>query len=118
MNPISHEHPDVSGGQVRAATFGAMDGLVTNISLVAGVGGAGASAHTIILSGVAGLIAGAIRHFGDGDDPPPASPSVAGADETVAANAANADGTAARSFDDAVAKLRSDFERSQEKLRK
>ncbi|WP_442903272.1 VIT1/CCC1 transporter family protein [Gordonia sp. YY1] len=57
--PISHEHPDVSGGRVRAATFGAMDGLVTNISLVAGVGGAGASAHTIILSGVAGLIAGA-----------------------------------------------------------
>ncbi len=59
MNPISHEHPDVSGGRVRAATFGAMDGLVTNISLVAGVGGAGASAHTIVLSGVAGLIAGA-----------------------------------------------------------
>ncbi|GAC52844.1 hypothetical protein GOAMI_15_00330 [Gordonia amicalis NBRC 100051 = JCM 11271] len=59
MNPISHEHADVSGGRVRAATFGAMDGLVTNISLVAGVGGAGASAHTIVLSGVAGLIAGA-----------------------------------------------------------
>ncbi len=74
-----------------------------------------AVAVTLLL---AGLIAGAIRHFGDGDDPPPASPSVAGADETVAANAANADGTAARSFDDAVAKLRSDFERSQEKLRK
>ncbi|MFV3116055.1 MULTISPECIES: VIT1/CCC1 transporter family protein [Gordonia] len=36
-----------------------MDGLGTNISLVAGVGGAGASAHTIVLSGVAGLIAGA-----------------------------------------------------------
>lgn len=58
-NPISHEHADVSGGRVRAATFGAMDGLVTNISLVAGVGGAGASSHTIVLSGVAGLIAGA-----------------------------------------------------------
>ncbi len=56
---VSHTHADVAGGRVRAATFGAMDGLVTNISLVAGVGGAGAGAHTIILSGVAGLIAGA-----------------------------------------------------------
>lgn len=55
----THTHADVGGGRVRAATFGAMDGLVTNISLVAGVGGAGAGAHTIILSGVAGLIAGA-----------------------------------------------------------
>ncbi|MDL9938899.1 VIT1/CCC1 transporter family protein [Gordonia sp. ABSL1-1] len=56
---VGHTHADVSGGSLRAATFGAMDGLVTNISLVAGVGGAGASAHTIVLSGVAGLIAGA-----------------------------------------------------------
>lgn len=36
-----------------------MDGLVTNISLVAGVGASGASGHTIVLSGVAGLVAGA-----------------------------------------------------------
>ncbi|GAC66547.1 VIT1/CCC1 transporter family protein [Gordonia soli] len=56
---VGHTHADVSGGRLRAATFGAMDGLVTNISLVAGVGGAGASAHTIVLSGVAGLVAGA-----------------------------------------------------------
>lgn len=56
---IGHTHADVSGGRLRAATFGAMDGLVTNISLVAGVGGAGASSKTIILSGVAGLVAGA-----------------------------------------------------------
>jgi VIT1/CCC1 family predicted Fe2+/Mn2+ transporter len=40
--------------------FGAMDGLVTNIALIAGVGGGGASAKTIILTGVAGLVAGAI----------------------------------------------------------
>ena len=32
-----HHHRDVSGGALRAATFGAMDGLVTNIALVAGV---------------------------------------------------------------------------------
>jgi VIT1/CCC1 family predicted Fe2+/Mn2+ transporter len=36
-----------------------MDGLVTNISLVAGVGGGGASAHVIVLTGMAGLVAGA-----------------------------------------------------------
>ena len=36
-----------------------MDGLVSNTALVAGVGGAGVSSHTIVLSGVAGLIAGA-----------------------------------------------------------
>jgi VIT1/CCC1 family predicted Fe2+/Mn2+ transporter len=55
-----HHHRDVSGGWLRAATFGAMDGLVTNISLIAGVGGAGAGAHTIIITGTAGLVAGAI----------------------------------------------------------
>jgi len=54
-----HHHADVSGGWLRAATFGAMDGLVTNIALVAGVGGGGADRHTIILTGMAGLVAGA-----------------------------------------------------------
>ncbi len=39
--------------------FGAMVGLVTNISLVAGVGAAGASARTVVLTGAAGLVAGA-----------------------------------------------------------
>ncbi|GHJ49767.1 membrane protein [Catellatospora sp. TT07R-123] len=57
---IDHEHADVSGGWLRAAVFGAMDGLVTNIGLIAGVGGAGVAAHTIALTGVAGLVAGAI----------------------------------------------------------
>ena len=36
-----HSHADVSGGWLRAAVFGAMDGLVTNTALVAGVGGGG-----------------------------------------------------------------------------
>jgi VIT1/CCC1 family predicted Fe2+/Mn2+ transporter len=57
---VEHHHADVSGGWLRAATFGAMDGLVTNIALIAGVGGGGAGRHTLILSGVAGLVAGAI----------------------------------------------------------
>lgn len=56
---VGHTHRDVSGGWLRPAVFGAMDGLVTNIALVAGVGGAGASHDFIVLSGVAGLIAGA-----------------------------------------------------------
>ena len=55
-----HTHADVSGGWLRAAVFGAMDGLVTNTALVAGVAGGGVGAHAVVLSGVAGLAAGAI----------------------------------------------------------
>ncbi len=55
---IDHQHADVSGGWLRAATFGAMDGLVSNTALIAGVA-ASASAQTVVLSGVAGLLAGA-----------------------------------------------------------
>jgi len=39
--------------------FGAVDGLVTNASLIAGLGGGGVSAHAIVLTGVAALVAGA-----------------------------------------------------------
>src|SRR4051795_10604756 len=53
-----HRHSDVSGGWLRAATFGAMDGLVSNTALIAGVGAA-ADAHTVVISGFAGLVAGA-----------------------------------------------------------
>ena len=55
---FDHRHSDVSGGWLRAATFGAMDGLVSNTALIAGVAAA-ASAHTVVISGVAGLLAGA-----------------------------------------------------------
>jgi VIT1/CCC1 family predicted Fe2+/Mn2+ transporter len=55
----SHRHRDVSGGTLRPTVFGAVDGLVTNASLIAGVGGGGVSAHAIILTGVASLVAGA-----------------------------------------------------------
>jgi vacuolar iron transporter family protein len=55
-----HSHSDVSGGWLRAAVFGAMDGLVTNTALVAGVGGGGAPPRAIVLAGVASLVAGAI----------------------------------------------------------
>jgi VIT1/CCC1 family predicted Fe2+/Mn2+ transporter len=55
----SHSHRDVSGGWLRPTVFGAVDGLVTNTSLIAGLGGGGVSAHTVILTGVAALVAGA-----------------------------------------------------------
>lgn len=55
----SHEHRDVSGGWLRPAVFGAMDGLVTNVSLIAGVGAGGGAPHIIVLTGLAGLAAGA-----------------------------------------------------------
>jgi VIT1/CCC1 family predicted Fe2+/Mn2+ transporter len=54
-----HEHRDVSGGWLRPTVFGAMDGLVTNVSLIAGVGGGGLDRSRIILTGLAGLVAGA-----------------------------------------------------------
>ncbi len=54
-----HQHRDVSGGWLRPAVFGAMDGLVTNVSLIAGVGGGGLNHKTIVLTGLAGLSAGA-----------------------------------------------------------
>jgi VIT1/CCC1 family predicted Fe2+/Mn2+ transporter len=57
--PLGHQHRDVSGGWLRPAVFGAMDGLVTNVSLISGVGGGGASQHAIVLTGLAGLAAGA-----------------------------------------------------------
>ncbi|WP_051452087.1 VIT1/CCC1 transporter family protein [Actinospica robiniae] len=57
--PPAHHHRDVSGGWLRPAVFGAMDGLVTNVSLISGVGAGGGSVHTVALTGVAGLVAGA-----------------------------------------------------------
>jgi VIT1/CCC1 family predicted Fe2+/Mn2+ transporter len=55
----SHRHRDVSGGWLRPTVFGGVDGLVTNASLIAGLSGGGVSAHTVVLSGVAALVAGA-----------------------------------------------------------
>lgn len=49
-----------NGGNLRAAVFGVNDGLVSNASLIMGVAGAAADAKIIVLTGVAGLIAGAL----------------------------------------------------------
>jgi vacuolar iron transporter family protein len=47
------------GGNLRAGVFGVNDGLVSNASLILGVAGAGAEPKVILLSGAAGLLAGA-----------------------------------------------------------
>ncbi len=59
---VDHEHPDVTGGWLRPAVFGAMDGLVSNVALIAGV--AGGTQHignpsAVVLAGIAGLVGGA-----------------------------------------------------------
>ena len=47
-------------GTFRAAVFGANDGLVSNLSLVLGISAGGAGNRTVLLAGVAGLLAGAL----------------------------------------------------------
>jgi vacuolar iron transporter family protein len=47
-------------GTFRAAVFGANDGLVSNLALVLGIAASGVSTHTILLTGLAGLLAGAL----------------------------------------------------------
>ncbi|MFV0435058.1 MAG: VIT1/CCC1 transporter family protein [Leucobacter sp.] len=62
-NPHEYDHTHSSSagsGWLRAAVFGAMDGLVSNIGLIAGIAAAGASSGLIAITGVSGLIAGAI----------------------------------------------------------
>ena len=47
-------------GRFRAGVFGANDGLVSNLALVLGIGASGVPTHTVLLSGLAGLLAGAM----------------------------------------------------------
>jgi VIT1/CCC1 family predicted Fe2+/Mn2+ transporter len=60
---IIHTHANVTGGWLRPAVFGAMDGLVSNFALIAGVAGGvartGGGSGTVVLAGLAGLAAGA-----------------------------------------------------------
>jgi VIT1/CCC1 family predicted Fe2+/Mn2+ transporter len=59
-----HQHRDVTGGWLRPSVFGAMDGLVSNFALIAGVAGGTANSKVIALSGVAGMTAGALSMAG------------------------------------------------------
>jgi VIT1/CCC1 family predicted Fe2+/Mn2+ transporter len=56
---VSHEHANVTGGWLRPAVFGAMDGLVSNLALISGVAGGSSNRSVVILAGLAGLAAGA-----------------------------------------------------------
>src|SRR5689334_1759621 len=52
-------HRDVTGGWLRPAVFGITDGLVSNTALIVGVAGADVSARNVVVTGLAGLAAGA-----------------------------------------------------------
>jgi VIT1/CCC1 family predicted Fe2+/Mn2+ transporter len=57
---IEHRHRGLGGGgNLRAAVFGVSDGLVSNASLLLGVAGATPDPHVVVLTGVAGIAAGA-----------------------------------------------------------
>ena len=60
IGKIEGRHRTVGGNAVRAAVLGAIDGLVSNMSLVMGVAGATAGGEGVLIAGVAGLLAGAI----------------------------------------------------------
>jgi vacuolar iron transporter family protein len=55
---LEGRHRGMGGNALRAAVLGANDGLVSNLSLVMGVAGADLPGHTILITGLAGLLAG------------------------------------------------------------
>lgn len=60
VDDVGQRHRGIAhGGNLRAGVFGVNDGLVSNASLILGVAGATGDAKLILLSGVAGLLAGA-----------------------------------------------------------
>ncbi|HUA94150.1 MAG TPA: VIT1/CCC1 transporter family protein, partial [Acidimicrobiales bacterium] len=60
VGPMDHHHRDVQSGGARAAVFGLSDGLVTNVSLILGVAGAHPGGSVVRLTGLAGMVAGAL----------------------------------------------------------
>ena len=56
---LEGRHRAGGGNALRAAVLGANDGLLSNMSLVMGVAGAALSEKTILVTGIAGLLAGA-----------------------------------------------------------
>jgi VIT1/CCC1 family predicted Fe2+/Mn2+ transporter len=57
---LEGRHRSAGGNALRAAVLGANDGLVSNLSLVMGVAGAAVGNRTILITGLAGMLAGAI----------------------------------------------------------
>lgn len=60
VDEIGRGHRSVGGGNLRAAIFGINDGLVSNASLILGVVGAHVANATVITTGIAGVLAGAM----------------------------------------------------------
>jgi VIT1/CCC1 family predicted Fe2+/Mn2+ transporter len=56
---LEGRHQSTSGNALRAAVLGANDGLLSNLSLVMGVAGASLASREIVITGIAGLLAGA-----------------------------------------------------------
>lgn len=63
---VSPHHRQLAGGGFRAALFGLLDGLVTNVSLIVGFAGANPGHAVVRLAGLAGLVAGAFS-MGSGE---------------------------------------------------
>ncbi|HEX9294840.1 MAG TPA: VIT1/CCC1 transporter family protein [Polyangiaceae bacterium] len=59
LGRIEGRHHSVGRNTLRAAVLGANDGLCSNLALVMGVAGANVSERTVMLAGIAGLLAGA-----------------------------------------------------------
>jgi VIT1/CCC1 family predicted Fe2+/Mn2+ transporter len=60
VDEIGRGHRSVGGGNLRAAIFGINDGLVSNASLIMGMVGAHAGNATVMTTGIAGVLAGAL----------------------------------------------------------
>jgi len=60
VEEIGRGHRSVGGGNLRAAIFGINDGLVSNASLILGVVGANVANATVLTTGIAGMLAGAM----------------------------------------------------------
>lgn len=60
LRALSTSGREKLSGNFRAAVFGANDGLVSNVALIMGVGATGVSSQVILVTGIAGLLAGAL----------------------------------------------------------
>ncbi len=60
VTKFEKQHRSVGGNAIRAAVLGGNDGLVSNFSLVMGVAGATAGGGGVLLTGLAGMLAGAL----------------------------------------------------------
>ncbi|MBV8806009.1 MAG: VIT1/CCC1 transporter family protein [Sinobacteraceae bacterium] len=60
VSDIGVRHRGGLGSNLRASVFGVSDGLVSNASLVLGVAGAGSGSAYVLLTGAAGMLAGAL----------------------------------------------------------